>query len=548
MDEAEVKLFVNGLIRTMDPERPVAQAVAVQGGRFVAVGSNRDVLDAYRGTGARVVDLQGKLALPGFIDGHVHLLWLGQSLSQLDLSDCESIEELRLRLKERASRAAPGEWILGWGWHQERFAERRDPCKEDVDPVTPQNPVYLVRSCTHTALVNSAALRLAGINGDTGDPPGGCVVKGARGEPTGLLHESAMQLVARLIPAPDDRGKAVLLKLAMEELLKHGVTSAHSVDLDCKEAYELLLSNGNMLIRVYMDHGVQPGGEPLLDGEVVSTGGWGEGHWLRMGSVKFWADGAFGPRTAALREPYADDPGNAGLLVYQQERLKALAAAVGGTGRQLTIHALGDRAMDVALDAVEEAVKAGSRRPRIVHCGLVDDVLIRRMKRLGAIADMQPCFIPYEVDWMPQRLGPARSERAYALRSLMEAGICCTAGSDAPVDPVNPLIGVYGAVTRSAFDGHPLGGWNPHEKVSVADAVRMYTVNGAYAEFSENVKGMVKEGFLADMVVLSRDIFIVEPFELLSTKVLMTVVGGEVRWAAQTWEGVEIESERDPKH
>ncbi|MGB9868012.1 MAG: amidohydrolase [Bacillota bacterium] len=532
MEPSGYTLFVNGHIRTMDRQRPVAQAVAVRGDRFVAVGSNSEVLEAF-GARARVIDLQGKLVVPGLIDSHVHLLWLGQSLSQLDLSTCTSIAELQRMLKQRAESCRPGEWIVGWGWHQERLKEKRDPCKEDIDPVTPQNPVYLVRSCTHAALVNGVALSLAGITADTGDPPGGCVAKGPGGDPRGLLYESAMQLVASLIPAPDLTAKASMLKLAMEELVKYGITGAHSVDLGCKEAYRVLRSQGDLPLRVYMDEGVESGSDYLP--ELA----WESGDlWLRTGSVKFWADGAFGPRTAALKQPYADDPGNAGLLVYPPERLKELAAAVGGAGRQVTIHALGDRALEVALDAAEVAVEAGARRPRVVHCGLADEALIERMRVLKVIADLQPCFVPYEVDWMPQRLGIARSKWAYAFRSLIQAGICCTAGSDAPVDPVNPFIGIYGAVTRCAFDGHPEGGWNPQQRLTVELALAMYTVNGAYAEFSEGIKGMVKEGFLADMAVLSKDIFLVEPQELLSTKALLTLVGGQPKWVDPEWEGV----------
>jgi len=501
----------------------------------VAVGSNDEVFAAVAGSpSARVVDLEGRLVLPGFIDGHTHLLWLGQSLCQLDLSNCGSIEELRRRLKERADGTPAGGWILGWGWHQERFAEKRDPVRHDIDDVTPLNPVYLVRSCTHTALVNTVALRAAGIGKGAEDPPGGRIVLGPDMEPVGLLHENAMHLVARLIPKSAMPEKKGMLRTAMEELLKHGVTSAHSIDSGCADAFRQLSREGSMPIRVYMD-------EPFTSEEEIASVSrrTGEGdEWFRIGSVKFWADGAFGPRTAALREPYADDPDNRGLLVYDPETLKRLAVAAARMGRQVTIHALGDRAMDVALDALDEAAKAGSRRPRVVHCGLTDAEVIGRMRRLGAIADLQPCFIPYEVDWMPRRLGPERAGRAYAIRTLLDAGICCTAGSDAPVDPVDPLIGIYGAVTRAGLDGLPADGWNPGERVTVEEAVRMYTVNGSYAEFSEEDKGMISVGYLADMVVLSRNIFEISPAEIPFARAAMTIVGGDVKWVDETLAGI----------
>ncbi|MEW6244404.1 MAG: amidohydrolase [Bacillota bacterium] len=520
------KCFINGVIRTMDPERPWAKAVAVSDGRFTAVGSNEDVLK-YR-QGGEVVDLRGRFVLPGLIDAHAHLLWFGQTLTQLDLSDCDSLNELRRRIAQRVKTLAPGEWLLGWGWHQERFAERENPTRFHIDDLTPVNPVYLARSCTHTALVNKVALDLAGIGPDTPDPSGGRIVRDESGDCNGLLHETAMQIVLSIIPPPTDKQKEDMILAAMQECLKYGITSVHSIDAEGERLCRRLQSQGRLPLRVYL-------GDPVWKPEDLAAlnGRTGEGDdWLRTGPAKLWQDGAFGPRTAALSTDYSDDPGNCGFLVHEPDILKSLVVAATRAGRQLAIHALGDLAMETSLDAIEAAMQFGARRPRIVHCGVVNEAIVARMKRLRVIADMQPCFIPYEVDWMPKRLGPDRELQGYAIRTLKEAGICCTAGSDVPVDPVNPMIGIYGAVTRAGLGGLSDRVWNPRERVSVDDALTMFTVNGAFAEFAEDRKGKIQVGYLADMVVLSDNLYEIAPMEILSTRTLATFVGGETGWCA----------------
>ncbi|MCR4398350.1 MAG: amidohydrolase [Firmicutes bacterium] len=535
-------LFVNGLIRTMDGDRPTARAVAVSDGRFAAVGSNEEILalrstglsaaGSARATATEVVDLRGLTVVPGLIESHVHLYWLGQSLAQLDLSDCRSIEEMRRLISRRVEKIPPGAWVLGWGWHQERFRERRDPGLADVDDITPLNPLYLVRSCTHTALVNSAALREAEIRSFTPDPPGGKIVRDPEGRPTGLLHETAMQLVSGRVPEPDERGKAEILLAAMNHVASQGMTTVHSIDSGLWDVFHGIRSSGVMPVRVYLS-------EPLTSEEEIRLVTRRTGHgdeWLRTGAVKFWADGAFGPRTAALREPYADDPGNTGLLVHEPHVLKRLVTTATRVGRQVMVHALGDRAMDVTLDAIEEAVRIGAKRPRIAHCGLVDQGVLRRMVSLGVVADLQPAFMPHEHEWMPRRMGPSRDAVTYRVRTLMEAGVRCTAGSDAPVHKANPMTGIFGAVARTGFDGRPPGGWNPSERVSAAEALCMFTANGAYAEFAENEKGIIREGFLADMTVLSEDLLKSDPMDIPAVRVMMTVVGGEIRWKASDME------------
>lgn len=519
-------MFINGLIRTMDPDKPVDQAVAVKDGRFLAVGSTAEVLALKDGSGTDVVDLNGGTVLPGFIDGHAHLFWFGQSLAQIDLADCWSIGEMRRRLKDRAAQVSAGDWILGFGWHQERFQEKRDPSRLDIDDISPLNPVYFVRSCTHTALANSFALRAAGIDRRTADPPGGMVMRAADGEPSGLIHENAMKIVAGLIPEPTAAQKSEMLRSAMNEMAKYGITSVHSIDYDRADTFLRMASGGDMPVRVYMD-------EPMSSEEEISsiTRRTGDGDdWLRTGAVKFWADGAFGPHTAALREPYADDPGNRGLLVYEPAVLKRLAVAATRAGRQIRIHALGDRAMDVALNAIEEAVKVGAQRPRIAHCGIVEPEMVARMKRLGVAPDLQAICVPYDAGWMPGRVGPERSGKTYPIKSLLDAGLTCSASADAPVYPIDPMAGIHAAVTRAGLDGQFPDGWNPEERVSVEEAVRIYTTGGAYAEFSEKRKGIIRVGYLADMAILSSDIFDIEPAAIPLARVIMTVVGGDIKW------------------
>lgn len=510
------------------PGGPVVSALAVAGDKVAAVGRDDDVLNL-AGPGTRRVNLGGRVVLPGFTDGHLHLSWLGENLTRLDLSACRRLDELLARVQEWAGAAGPGRWVLGWGWHQDKLAERRPPGREELDRAAPDRPVLLVRACTHAAVANSAALRLAGISRETPDPPGGRIGRHPSGEPSGLLEESAVDLVRRVIPAPSGEEREEQVLAACREAVRHGITSAHTNDTGCAQVYWRLYRRGLLPLRIYLDESKTPAELAHLE----CPTGWGN-PWLRTGAVKFYADGAFGPRTAALREPYADDSPNSGMLLLSPGDLAAGVEAAHRAGRQVAIHALGDRAVEVAVEVLERANPPGGSpwRDRIVHCGLMDPRLLVRIRQARLVVDAQPSFIPLEVDWIPGRVGPGRQRWTYAYGSLAREGVVVTAGSDAPVTPLNPFLGVYGAVCRQDTSGYPPGGWVPAERVSVVEALKMYTVNGAYASFSEDEKGSLTPGKLADLVVLFPDPFTSPPEDLVRVHVLATVVGGRVMYVS----------------
>jgi len=526
-------IITNAKVWTVDKAHPTAQAVAVLGERIVAVGSDADVA-TLRGPAAKVIDAGGKLLLPGFNDSHVHFVPGGYQLDAVQLNDATSTDEVVRRIAERVKRTPKGEWIQGGDWDETKWTPVQLPTAKLIDAVTPDNPVLLGRYDGHSALANSIALRLAGITAQTPDPPGGTIVRDAQGNPTGDLKDAAMNLVNKVIPplSHDQRLRAV--HRALEYAASVGITSVQHMDPDYPDiaVYAELLQNGELTTRIYA--------APLIDqvDDQVKIGirhAFG-GPYLRIGALKAFADGSLGSGTAYLFDPYSDELGNHGLLSDEMQPLSLMRERMmkaDAAGLQLCTHAIGDRAISTVLDLYTDVAKAHpgvERRFRIEHAQHMAEKDFARFAQLDVIASVQPYQAIDDGRWAEKRIGHERASRTYAFRTFLNDGVHLAFGTDWDVAPLDPILTVYAAVTRATLDGKYPGGWFPEQKLTVAEAVNAYTMGSAYAEFQEKEKGSITPGKLADMVLLSDDIFTIDPAKIRDVKILKTIVGGKVIW------------------
>jgi len=530
-------VLINGKILTMDKSAPRAEALAVRGDTIVAVGSNKRIKRYAKKTATRVIDLRGKFALPGFNDSHVHFVYGGHALMSISLDGVTSFEEIQRRVKEKVQQHKEGEWVSGRGWDQEILPGKKWPTRELLDAVAPSNPVSLSRICGHCTLVNSYVLRASGITKETPNPPGGVIVKDpATGEPTGILHEKAMDLIQRPSLSAEESleldKRAVLL--ALKEANRCGVTSVH--DLDGKvEVFKELLDAGELTVRVYA--GVELSASPE---KVLAYKEWREKlkddrHLLRLGVVKGFIDGSLGSSSAWLAEPYKNNPLTSGIPVMTQQELNDLAAMYDRENFQVGIHAIGDEGVNVVLNAFEEAQKRNGRRDarhRVEHGNVILPEDLPRFAALGVIASAQPVFGPSYgqtiQSFFEDRLGKERARYSNIWRSLDLAGARQAFGTDWPVESLNPMEGLYSAVSRKSISDRAGSAWLPEESLSLEKAIELYTLGSAYASFEEDIKGSLKAGKLADIVVLSKDIFAVPVEEIPSTQVVSTILGGKI--------------------
>jgi hypothetical protein len=520
MLHADLILF-NGNIVTLNSKQPRAQAVAIKNGRFVAVGNNNQVL-LHSCKGAKKIDLKCKTAVPGFIDTHVHGGSLGRCLSQVNLRDTKSIREIQKRLRQRTKRTPSGEWVIGRGLDQEKLAEGRFPSRFDLDEAVPNNPVFLTRVCGHLGVVNSEALRLAGITEKTRAPEGGCIDRDENGVPNGILRENALNLVYDVLPKQSVEQETHACLLACRKMVEEGITTAHWIVSSSSEmrALQKLKGQNALPLRIYALIPVE-----WLNNleELGLSTGFGDDK-LKVGSLKILLDGSLGARTAALKKPYNDAPETAGMMLYSRRQLKAFVEKGHELGLQLAIHAIGDKTIEAALNALGKTLEKTPRkdhRHRLEHVSVLDQKLVYRMRELGVLASVQPHFIISDF-WIADRLGETRNKWAYAFKNLLRARVKVMAGSDAPVEPVSPILGIYAAVARKT---------NPQEKLSFDEALKMYTINAAYGSFEEESKGTIEAGKLADLVVLSQNPYKTDPEKLEDIKVEMTVVDGNVVYA-----------------
>jgi len=554
----------NGKIVTLDNDRPQASALAARGGRILALGPDGDI-GPYIGPQTRVLDLEGRLAVPGFIEGHGHLMWLGDSKEQLDLGGAESWEDVIARVAEAARQTAPGEWIRGMRWHQAKWkqpppgAVKGFPLHDALSAASPKHAVLLKHASGHGAFANAKAMEIKGVTAGTPDPPGGEVVKDASGRPTGMFLENAQSLVdpepraanAGLLELitrfgggePQTRRRA---RLAAEEALSKGVTSFHDAGASFAtiDVLRKMVEAGEMPLRLWVMI-AEPNetlAKRLAEYKIVGGGN----HYLTVRAIKRVMDGALGSRGAWLRAPYTDLPGSTGLNTETVASVSETARLAAAQGFQLCVHAIGDRANREVLDLFEKAFSAEAgardRRWRIEHAQHLSPQDIPRFARLGVIASMQGVHPVSDAPFVVDRLGDRRArEGAYAWRSLLDAGAIVTNGTDTPVEDIDPLRTFYASVTRQPREGPA---FYPEQRMTREEALRSYTWNNAYAAFEEDLKGSLVPGKLADVTVLSRDIMIIPEVEILGTRVDYTIVGGKVVYGAEPRPGASRRDER----
>ena len=524
-------VLLNGKIWTVNEAQPRAEAVACLGSRIVAVGSNGEIRK-WIGAGTEVIDVGGKLVLPGFNDAHVHFFSGGENLASVQLRDAKSEEEFRKRIAEFAAKQPSGRWISGGGWDHENWTPARLPTRQSIDAVTAGHPVFVNRLDGHMGLANSQALQLAGISRDTPDPPGGTIVRDAAGEPTGVLKDAAMERMYRAIPAPSEDQVADAVRAAMLYAAQNGVTSVQDMSAapEILRVYQALLARGELTVRI-------SGHQPLASWQRLAAVGLRAdfgGEKLHIGGLKGFADGSLGSTTALFFEPYLDAPNTSGLAnseMIPESKMQTHILDADRAGLQVAVHAIGDKANHLVLGMYEEAERqngARDRRFRIEHAQHLRMEDIPRFGQLHVIASMQPYHCIDDGRWAEKRIGPERAKSTYAFRALLDSGAVLAFGSDWDVAPMQPLMGIYAAATRRTLDGKHPNGWVPEQKITVAEAIRAYTMGSAYASFDETIKGSIEPGKLADMVVVSDDILSVPAVEIEKTRVQTTVFDGKV--------------------
>jgi hypothetical protein len=526
-------LLTGGVIHTMNENRPTVEAVAVVGDRIVFAGDRARALK-FRGPRTLVLDLGTQTALPGLVDAHAHLMNLGAYLSELQLTGTTSAGQVRDMVIERAKVTASGEWIDGRGWDQNDWEAKTFPTWKELAG-TEKNPVFLRRVDGHAAWLNQTALDILGIAAETPDPPGGRFLRDSLGRPTGVLLDRAKDEAAARIPEPSATEKARRVKIAIEECQRFGLTGVHNMDVgrDELEILRALAGSSELMLRVYAALDTED--STLVLRELERGPQVDDGLHLVVRAIKAYADGALGSRGAALLSAYSDEPGQSGLVRTSPEDMRRWARLSLRQGFQMCAHAIGDAGNRAVIDAYEKeivAVGAKGHRFRIEHVQVLDLSDIDRMARLGLIASMQPTHATSDMYWAEDRIGGQRLEGAYAWRKLADAGVAIACGSDFPVEGVNPLWGIYAAVTRQDHSGWPAGGWLPHERMTMEEAVRGFTLGAAFAEFAEKEKGSIEAGKLADFTIVDRDIFAVPPEEILETRVVYTIIGGQIVYAA----------------
>jgi predicted amidohydrolase YtcJ len=528
-------IIVNATARTMDPARPTAEAIAILGNRIVAVGNSSEI-KKLAGAGTRIIDAQKRLVLPGFNDAHVHFLSGGFQLSSVDLRDANTPDEFAERIKQFAAKLPTGRWMTGGDWDHERWPEAKLPTKELIDHYTPNTPVFVSRLDGHMALANSVALKLAGVTNQTKDPDGGVIVRDAKGEPTGILKDAAQSFVWKVVPAASFEEKLIAARAASNYAAQLGVTSVQDVSAGSDVGvYQSLLDRGELKTRIYAMTAL-PNWERLARAGIRAHFG---SEMLRVGGLKAFSDGSLGSTTALFYEPYKDAPETSGIPsdeMFPEGAMLARVRDADRAGLQVLIHAIGDRANDLILSIFEQVEKENGgrdRRFRIEHAQHIRPQDIPRFARDKVIASMQPYHAIDDGRWAEKRIGKERAKTTYAFRSLLDSGATLAFGTDWTVAPLNPILSVYGAVTRRTIDGKNPNGWVPEQKISVEEAVRAYTVGSAYAEFQDAVKGTITPGKLADLVILSRDIFTIDPKEIENVKVMITIVDGRVVYEAR---------------
>jgi predicted amidohydrolase YtcJ len=536
-------ILTGGKIVTVDEDFNIAEAVAVKDGKFVAVGTDQD-MKTWRGEATEIIDLKGKMVLPGLIDSHLHMVSSGTILSQINCRTppMSSISDIMATVKEEVAKAKTGEWIQGRGWDQAKLAEHRDPTRWDLDEAAPDNPVCLTRTCGHVCVVNSRALEIAGVSKDTPQPVGGNIVKDENGEPTGLLQEPpAYIMVKKHIPAPDLDSIARDIRLASNAFNEVGITSVIEAGIEPIEmrAYQKVKEEGYLTVRVAMmlrgklrsrEESVEESVERIKNFPMVT--GYGD-DLLKFLGLKLLIDGGIGGGTALLREHYEDEPDNFGILTMSEEDLQKRVDAGNLTGMMVGIHCAGGKAMDIVLKAFEETNNIRpikGRRFALIHAYQPSEESFETCRRLGIVVASQPSFLYYLGESYYENVGDERSKWLKPHRAWIDNGILVASGTDSPVTPYRPFPSLWASITRrTEVKGTQMG---TQQRITRQEAIRLYTINGAYHTFEENIKGSIEPGKLADMIIIDRDILACPMDEIKDTEVLMTFLGGKIVYKA----------------
>jgi predicted amidohydrolase YtcJ len=539
-------ILTNGRIYTLNRRQPWAEAVAVSGDKILAVGSAKDI-SSYRDPSTKVIDLGGRLVLPGFTDCHIHFMDGSLGLTQVILNGATTVAEIQKRVKEYAA-AHPNEtWITGMGWTYPTFGPTALPDKKFLDEVVSDRPVYLVAFDGHSSWANSKALMMAGIKRETSDPPNGKIVRDKDGEATGALQETAGDLVAKFLPKPSREERLAALRLGMQEANKVGLVRVHSAgqDFEWLDLYDELRRRDELSVRFYVAFFLDP---PELTDDAINkierARRTYNDEWISGGVVKTMLDGVVEAHTAAMLTPYSDDPTQTGKLFWEPLKYKRAITELDRRGLQIFTHAIGDRAVRLSLDAYEAAKETNhtnDARPRIEHIETISAQDIPRFGKLGVVASFQPLHAYPDDDTLKiwaRNVGPERAQRAWVWRSIESTGGLLAFGSDWPVVTLNPWPGVQNALTRQTTEGDPPDGFVPKERVSLEDAIKAYTLGAALAGRREKTEGSLEPGKLADLIVLSQDLFKIAPTEIVKTEVLLTVVGGKIVYQSPKWNSI----------
>jgi len=519
-------IYAGGTVLAGPSQTPQANwSVVTANGKIVAVGP----ADAMRTShpDAKVVDVHGTTVMPGLTDAHGHLYGLGLSLDTVNVVGAASFDEVVAKVRERAQRAAPGEWIIGRGWDQNRWPDKQFPTAAPLDAAIPDHPVWIRRVDGHAGVANTAAIRAAGVTAATPDPEGGRILRDAKGNPTGVFIDGAQHLIDSKVPPPSAELRKSRVLAAAQKIAENGLTEMHDAGAEQSTitAIQQLIDEHKFPIRVYV---MLTDDAALLDSWLTRKPLIGYGDRLTVRSVKMYADGALGSRGAAMLAPYSDDPSNTGLLVSKEEHMRDVAKRARAAGYQANTHAIGDRGVRNVIDAYEQAGATPADRFRIEHFQIVAPEDFPRLAKHGIIASMQPTHATSDMPWAEARVGPEQIKGAYAWRTVLNSGARLALGSDFPVEAVNPFFGLYSAVTRQDQTGNPPGGWYPDQKLTLAEAIRGFTSDAAYAAFEESSRGTIEPGKLADLTIVEGDLYKAPQSQLFSTKVRYTVVAGEV--------------------
>lgn len=521
------RLWHGGNIYTLIEEKQQVEAVYTAGNVIVQTGSLEELKSKFGSDITEMIDLKGGTMIPGLVDSHMHIIGHGERLIRLDLSACKSKNAVLQAVKDYAVNFEPGDWIVGEGWNENLWEKPIPLTAKDVDEILPDHPVLLKRVCRHALTANSAALALAGITTETEAPAGGVIEKDEAGKLNGILKDQAQDLLFAVMPKVNSSYMKRALKAAITDAYSLGLTGSHTEDLNyyggfqqTYDVFKTVIEEERLHYRAHL----------LVHHEVVDEfieSGESGSEWLEFGAMKIFADGALGGRTALLSHPYADDSSTSGVAIFTQEELDTLVKKARKYKLPVAVHAIGDLAFEMVLNAIEKYPLEGSGRDRLIHAQILRRELIDRAKQLPLILDIQPRFLASDFPWVVDRVGEKYMDYCYAWKTLLDEGLPCAGGSDAPIEPLNPLLGIHAAVTRTNGDDREKRVYGEKEALSVYEAISLFTAGSAYAIGHEHDRGLIKKGYLADFTILQEDIFAVDPNDITKIAVMQTVIGGE---------------------